>query len=144
MAEETKTVPSKIKADVVEYVRLDDGLKAARKQAKEARDAMKECRDRIIEYMRDAEIERLGIKKGSQHLELVEKTLKVRASAECVKEKLKDLMIRKVTDPEVIYQEISECGGTKVEYKLARRTKRAAGKQPAKKKQKTSSSSSDK
>lgn len=133
-------LPSKIKSDVVEFVRLDDGLKTARKQSKEAREAMNECRERIIAYMREAEIERLGLKKGQQYLELCEKELKVRATAECVKAKLKELIERNVTDPEIIFKEISSCGGTKKEWKLARRTKRGTGdssKQPKKKQKKT-------
>ena len=129
MEETTKstTLPSKIKSDVVEFVRLDDGLKVARTQAKEARDAMNECRERIVDYMKESEIERLGIKKGQQFLELCEKQLKVRPTAECVKSKLQELMSKNVIDPETIYTAISECGGTKTEWKLARRSKRQPG-----------------
>lgn len=128
MAEAAPAAPltGKIKSDVIEFVRLDDGLKAARVQAKDARDAMTECRERIVQYMKDAGVERLGIKRGQQFLELVERSLKVRASAECVKAKIAELLANKITDPDVIYKEILSCGGTKTEWKLARRSKRAA------------------
>jgi len=144
--------PQKVTANVKEFVRLDDGLKKAREEMKGVRKAMEECRELIIQYMRDADVERLGIKKGSQFLELAEKQLKVRATAEVVKEKIKDLMARGVTDPEAIYEEISKCGGTKQVWKLSRRSKRTAkpkketegadpdGKKPPKKKKKTADS----
>lgn len=120
------SLPQNIKSGVLEYVRLDDGLKKAREEMKAARHAMDECRESIITYMREAEVERLGIKKGSQFLELNEKNLKVRPSAECVKAKIAELMSKNITDPETIYQEISKCGGTKQVWKLSRRSKRTA------------------
>jgi len=135
----TATLPKAVKSDVVEYVRLDDGLKTARDQMKGARSAMNDSRDRIVAYMRDNEVVRLGIKKGTQYLELVEKQLKIRPIADCVKQKIAELLRKNVTDPEVIYQEISSCGGTKQIWKLARRTKRsgkAGGSSSASSKQK--------
>jgi len=118
-------LPEEVKTNVIEFVRLDDGLKKAREQMKEARAGLNASRDTIIEYMRAGEIERLSLKKGTQYLELVEKTLKVRPSAECVKAKLAELMERKVMNPSEIYAELNACGGTKQVWKLARRTKRA-------------------
>lgn len=141
-------LPADIKANVLEFVRLDDGLKKAREDMKEARTSMNESRDAIIEYMKEAEVERLGIKKGQQFLELTEKTLKIRPSADVVKAKLAELMQKGIMDPSVIYEELNKCGGTKQVWKLARRTKRVAKKRsasavegssegPAKKKKKT-------
>lgn len=126
-AEAKPQLPHNIKSDVLEFTRLDDGLKTAREQTKEARVALEECRERIISYMRDAEIERLGIKKGTQYLELVEKTCKIRPNAECVKQKLQELMDQKITDPAVIYEELNKCGGSKQVWKLARRARRGEG-----------------
>jgi len=118
------SLPQTVKSDVLEFIRLDDGLKKAREEMKEARHAMEECREKIITYMRDTEVERLGIKKGAQFLELNEKQLKVRPSAECVKAKIAELVSKGITDPEVFYQEIGKCGGTKQVWKLSRRSKR--------------------
>ncbi|MDR3540731.1 MAG: hypothetical protein P4L69_07135 [Desulfosporosinus sp.] len=120
--------PQKVKTNVKEFVRLDDGLKKARLEMKETRKAMYECRDQIIDYMREAEIERLGVKKGSQFIELVEKDLKIRPSAECVKATIQELVDKGVTDPMTLYDAISKCGGTKHVWKLSRKTKRAATK----------------
>ena len=143
--------PKDIKANVIEFVRLDDGLKKAREEMKEARASMNESRERIIEYMKEAEVERLGIKKGQQFLELTEKTMKIRPSADCVRAKLTELMQKGITDPAAIYEEINKCGGTKQVWKLARRSKRTGKKRsapegssqaaegPAKKKKKTGS-----
>lgn len=134
--------PQQVKQDVLEFVRLDDGLKNAREQMKGARQAMDECREKIICYMRETGVERMVIKKGSQFLELNEKQLKVRATAECIKAKLAELMRQNITDPETIYQEISKCGGTKQVWKLARRSKRTrapsttTGEEPSKKRKK--------
>lgn len=142
----TAAAPQQVTANVKEFVRLDDGLKKAREEMKGVRKAMEECRELIIQYMRESDVERLGIKKGSQFLELAEKQLKVRAPADCIKAKLKELMAKGVTDPEVIYEEISKCGGTKQVWKLSRRTKRTAkpkkapGDKPLKKKKKTADS----
>lgn len=139
-------LPADIKQNVLEFVRLDDGLKKAREDMKGARASMNEAKEMIIEYMKEAEVERLGIKKGQQFLELTEKSLKIRPTADCVKAKLADLMQRGITDPSVIYEELNKCGGTKQVWKLARRTKRTAKKRsatdaaedaPAKKKKKT-------
>ena len=138
--------PQQVTANVKEFVRLDDGLKKAREEIKTVRKAMEECKELIIQYMREADVERLGIKKGAQFLELAEKQLKIRPTAECVKEKIKDLMAKGVTDPETIYQEISKCGGTKQVWKLSRRTKRTAkpkeegAEKPPKKKKKMADS----
>jgi hypothetical protein len=120
----TAELPRNIKSDVIEFVRLDDGLKKAREEMKGARKALEEYREKIIVFMRESEALRLDIKKGTQFLELKEKELKVRPSAECVKDKIKELMQKGITDPEVFYEEINKCGGTKQVWKLARRTKR--------------------
>lgn len=117
-------LPQEVKQNVQEFVRLDDGLKQAKEEMKVAKKSMEECRVGIIEYMREAGIPRFEIMKGSQHLDLVEKTLIIRPSADVVKKKLADLLARNITDPEIIYQEIKKCGGTKQEWKLARRSKR--------------------
>ena len=127
----SEAAPKQITANVKELVRLDDGLKKAREEMKIARKSMEECREMIIQYMRDAEVERLSIKKGSQFLELTEKQLKVRATADCVKDKLRELMSKGVTDPETIYEEINKCGGTKQVWKLSRRSKRATKPKPS-------------
>lgn len=120
------TAPQQVTINVKEFVRLDDGLKKAREEMKVARQSMDQCREQIICYMKDSNVERLSIKKGTQFLELSEKNLKVRPSAECIKSKLKELFEKNVVDPEVIYDEIQKCGGTKQVWKLSRRTKRSA------------------
>lgn len=118
-------VPASTKADVKEFIRLDDGLKEARAQTKEARKELEGCRERIVAFMRDSKIGRLGIKKGTQFLEAKEKTLRIRPKADVVKAKLQELMSRNITSPEEIYKAIQECGGTKTVWKLSRRSKRA-------------------
>lgn len=120
------SLPQQVKNSVQEYVRLDDGLKNARHEMKEVRTTMENHRNEIIEYMKDMKIPRFELKKGTQYLDLVEKTLKIRPSAECVKQKLTELLAKNITDPETIYSEINKCGGTRHEWKLARRTKRSA------------------
>ena len=120
----TTTIPQTVKTDVLEFVRLDDGLKKAREEMKVAKHSMEEIKEKIIAYMRESEVERLSIKKGSQFLELNEKKLKVRPTSECVKAKIAELVANGTKDPETFYQEINKCGGTRQVWKLSRRTKR--------------------
>lgn len=125
-------IPAATKAAVKEFVRLDDGLKEAREQTKVARKGLETCREQIITYMREADIPRLAIKKGTQYLESREKVVKIRPKAEIVKAKLQELLARNITDPEEIYKAIQECGGTRQVWKLSRRSKRKA-REPKKK-----------
>lgn len=117
-------IPSAVKTDIKEYVRIDDGLKEARGQMKDARAGMKQCSERIIDFMRKADMEKFSLKKGEQFLILQEKTLKVRPDAEVVKAKLQELITSGKTDPAFIWDEIQKCGGTKIAWKLSRRSKR--------------------
>lgn len=117
-------IPSATKAAVKEFVRLDDGLKEAREQTKVARKGLEDCREKIIAYMREADVSRLGIKKGAQYLEAREKMVRIRPKAEIVKAKLQELLARNITDPEEIYKAIQECGGSRRIWKLSRRSKR--------------------
>jgi DNA gyrase/topoisomerase IV subunit B len=117
-------LPQEVKQNVQEFVRLDDGLKKAKEDMKVAKQAMEECRTGIIDYMKEAGIPRFEIMKGSQHLDLVEKTLINRPSADCIRKKIADLLSQNITDPDIIYNEIKKCGGTRQEWKLARRSKR--------------------
>lgn len=117
-------LPQATVSDVKEFVRLDDGIKEATAQMKEARKGREAARARIIQYMCASDIKRLGIKKGSQYLEVKEKTLKVRAGADLMKAKLAELVKQGITDPDVLYREIMACGGTKTVWKLCRRNVR--------------------
>ena len=119
-------IPVQVKGDIKEYVRIDDGLKEARGQMKEARAGMKQASERIIEYMRAESMDKFSLKKGEQLLILQEKTLKVRPDAEVVKTKLRELLAEGKTDPTYIWDEIQKCGGTKTVWKLSRRAKRKA------------------
>ncbi len=130
------TIPSSIKSDIKDYVRVDDGLKEARGQMKEARGSMKACSERIIEFMRKSEMDKFSLKKGEQFLILQEKTLKVRPDAEVIKAKIRDLLAEGKTDPSLIWDEVQKCGGTKIVWKLSRRSKRKACKKPKKPKAK--------
>jgi len=126
-------LPPKVKADVIEYARLDDGLKQARGEMKEARKSMTDCRERIIDFMKESEIERLSMRKGTQYLELQEKQLKVRATSDEIKAKLREVLAAGATDPDYIFEQVNNCGGTKTVWKLARRSKRKAGEKSKKK-----------
>lgn len=107
--------------DIKEFIRIDDGLKEARVDAKEARAALKAHKESIIDYMRKANVDRLDVKKGTQRLFLLEKTRKIRPKNDAIKAKLTELMDRGVRDPDVIAKEISECGGTAQVWTLQRR-----------------------
>lgn len=130
---EPVVIPSNVKADIKEYVRIDDGLKEARGQMKEARSGMKECSERIIDFMRKADMEKFSLKKGEQFLILQEKTLKVRPDAEVIKAKIRELIEEGKTDPGLIWDEVQKCGGTKTVWKLSRRSKRKPSKPKPKK-----------
>ena len=134
------TVPAAIKASIKEFLRLDDGLKQARLDMKETRTAMNEHREKIIDFMRNGEVPKLSARKGEATLILQEKEVKIRADGEVIKSKLQELMAKNITDPQVIFDEINKCGGTKTVWRLARRSKRKPSDKPKEskpKKQKT-------
>lgn len=118
------SIPSNIKADIKEFLRIDDGLKDARLQMKESRGSMNECREHIIDFMKKSDVFELEVGKGAQKLMLQEKELKIRADAEVIKAKLQEMLSQGITDTEKIWEEINKCGGTKTVWKLARRSKR--------------------
>jgi hypothetical protein len=122
--ERVEEVPSDVKGDIKEFLRLDDGLKQARLDMKESRDALNAHREHIIEYMRSSETPRLSARKGDVTLILQEKEQKIRPEASVIKSKLQELLQQGVSDPERIWEEIDKCGGTKTVWKLARRSKR--------------------
>lgn len=138
-------IPGNIKTDIKEYVRIDDGLKEARGQMKEARAGMKQCSEHIIEFMRTAGMEKFSLKKGEQFLILQEKTLKVRPDAEVVKAKLQELIAEGKTDPAYIWDEVQKCGGTRNVWKLSRRSKRkpSTSKKPKKKRARGENTTTD-
>lgn len=119
-------IPQGIRTDIKEFLRLDDGLKDARLQMKESRDALNEHRESIIGYMRASETAELEVRKGSQKLILQEKIQKVRPETEVIKSKLAELLASGEKDANKIWDEINKCGGTKSTWKLARRSKRKA------------------
>jgi hypothetical protein len=116
--------PQSTVSDVKEFVRLDDGIKEATAQLKDAKKGREAARERIVKYMCSANVKRLGIKKGTQYLEAREKTTKIRACADVIKAKLKELVSKGVTDSDIIYKEIMSCGGTRKVWKLCRRSVR--------------------
>ena len=117
-------IPPSTKNDVKEFIRMDDGLKDARLETKAARKQLAEYRERIIQYMRETEITKLAIKKGTQILEIKEKTLKIRPRSEDIKTALEKLVLSKTPTAEEICATIKSCGGTKKERKLSRRGQR--------------------
>lgn len=124
------TVPSAIKGSIKEFLRLDDGLKQARLDMKESRTAMNDHREKIIDFMRSSDIPKLSARKGEATLILEEKEVKIRPDGEVMKAKLQELISKGVTDPQVIWDEISKCGGSKTVWRLARRSKRKPSNKP--------------
>lgn len=110
------------KEDIRSFLELDDGLKEARLQMKTARKDMTEHRDAIIDYMKSNDVEKLTVRKGQQFLLLTKKEYKKRPSSEVVKVKLAELMKEGVVDPERIFKEIQECGGSEDRWSLQRRS----------------------
>lgn len=121
-------LPQSVRESIKEFLRLDDGLKDARVQMKESRDAMNDNKQRIIDYMRKSSVSKLVVRKGEQTLFLQEKELKIRPDASVVRAKLQELMRQGVTDPETIFLELNKCGGSKTVWRLMRRAKRASKK----------------
>ena len=116
---------SSIEFEVSEFIRLDDGIKKAKKDLKGVRTAIKDKKANIIKYMVSAGIDRLsGIKDGTQCLECTQKTLKKRATNEQMVTKLRELLLNGVNDPVKLMEELNNCGGTYVEHRLSRRSKR--------------------
>ena len=116
---------SSVEFEVSEFVRLDDGMKKAKKDLKAVRTAIKERKENIIKYMVGAGIDRItGIKGDTQCLECSQKTLKRRATNEQMVAKLQELLSKGVNDPVKLMEELNNCGGTYVEYRLSRRSRR--------------------
>ena len=126
---EGEEVPTSVKSDIKEFLRLDDGMKQARLDMKESRGVMNEHRENIIKYMRHSKSDKLAARKGEVTLLLQQKQQKIRPDTTVVKEKIKELMDNGVTDPTKIWEEIDKCGGTRDVWKLARRSKRTAKKE---------------
>jgi hypothetical protein len=127
-------VPANIKSDIKEFLRLDDGLKQARLDMKDSRNALNEHRESIIDFMRDTNTLMLSARKGDVTLSLQEKEIKIKPDASVAKSKIEELMKQGVTDPAIIWEELSKCGGFKKVWRLARRSKGSS----KSKKQKTS------
>lgn len=122
-----ETVDPKIEKTVNDYIKLDDEMKAARKQIKGARDAVNQLKKIIIEYLVRIGKEKItNINGDTQILECVQKTLKRRPTSEQMLEKIAELTSKGVTDPIVFLSEIQNCGGTYTEFRLSRRTKRVS------------------
>jgi hypothetical protein len=114
-----------VENSVSEFVRLDTEMKLAKKQLKGVRDTIDEHRALIIEYMVKSGTDKLvGINGGTQYLECVQKTLKHRPTSEQMLEKISELLKSGTTDPAAVLDAIQKCGGTHVEYRLSRRTRR--------------------
>lgn len=117
-------LPTSVRDDIKEFLRLDDGLKDARVRMKESRDALKDRKERVIEFMRKSSVSKLVVRKGEQTLFLQEKELKIRPDASVIRCKLQELMRQGIVDPEKIFEEINKCGGSKTVWRLMRRAKR--------------------
>lgn len=138
-------IPQDVKNDVKEYIRVDDGLKEARLQMKESRAGLKECGERIIEFMKQSDMDKFYVKRGEQCLTLKETIHKVRPNSEQAQTKIQELLSQGISDPAKIWDEVLKCGGTKSVWKLSRRSKRkSSGKKRKPKKDALSSEDNNK
>lgn len=111
--------------DIVQFVRLDTEMKRAKKQMRGVRATLDGHRQNIIQYMVRTKTDKLvGINGDTQYLECSQKTLKRRATAEQMLTKLAEMLKTNITDPQVIFEALQNCGGTYTEYRLFRRTRR--------------------
>ena len=115
-----------IEKDIAQFVRLDTEIKEARKQMKQVRDVVNGYKKKIIDYMVASKIDKLvGINNGTQYLECVSKTIKRRPTSDQILQAISAAMVGgKILEPKDFLEIIQNCGGTKTEYRLSRRTRR--------------------
>jgi hypothetical protein len=123
--QQQETIDAALEDAVTKFVDLDDQQKAAKLQFRERKKVILKHKKVIVDYMVHNKVDRLsGVKGNTQYIECVQKTLKRRATAEQIRDKLAELMSQHVADPLVILEAIQNCGGTYKEWRLSRRTRR--------------------
>jgi hypothetical protein len=123
-----EAVSEGVEAKVADFIRLDDEMKRAKKQLKEVRAVIDGHKQDIIEYMVSSGVDRLsGIKGGTQYIDCTQKTLKKRPTSEQMIECLAAMLAaNKGASPADIIEALQNCGGTYLEHRLSRRTRRVS------------------
>lgn len=120
-----------VKRAIKKLIRKEDHIKDTTSELKGARAAVRDCKERILEWMGGCGVKSIDAKHGNKLIR-TEKTTLVRPTVEQQAKKLGELIQSGVTDSGVIMQELKECAGTRTDVKLHRRRPR----KPSEKKKK--------